>query len=212
MPVTGAGAGAAMVRGRRSRGATARRAASPCCSGRGLREAGRAHLGLVRPAPRASRAAAASARPRGGSTRPSGAGRRRPPRGASCRRSPPRGRGSRLVARAARFARSRSSRRAPLRGLGREPLVLRRRAREPVDAGHGLVERGRAEDHRDRIGLALDVEVAEEDGDALCDASSERRTISVSRRASASARASAAERASSRACSAWARASADSAA
>ncbi len=53
-----------------------------------------------------------------------------------------------------------------LRRRGREALVLRRRACEPVDPGHDLVERGRAEDHGERVGLALDIEVAEENGDS----------------------------------------------
>ena len=104
----------------------------------------------------------------------------------------------------------------PLALLGRfprEPLVLRRRAGETVDARHDLLERGRAEDHRDRIGLTLDVELlAGARAIRRCDASSERRTISVRSVASASAWASSLERASRRACSACARASDASAA
>ena len=35
----------------------------------------------------------------------------------------------------------------------------------PVDPGHDLVDRGRAQDHRDRVGLALDVELAQQGAD-----------------------------------------------
>ena len=50
-----------------------------------------------------------------------------------------------------------------LPGLDPEPFVQRRCARESLYSCHRLVERGRAQDHGDRVGLALDVQFTEED-------------------------------------------------
>ncbi len=46
--------------------------------------------------------------------------------------------------------------------LGAQAPVLGGRARQAVDAGHRLVERGRAENDGDRVGLALDVQRPQE--------------------------------------------------
>ena len=142
----------------------------------------RSLLGLAAPAPGGRRAAARSARPpadRRDGLALTRDGRREPRR--------PGAGGARALSSASAARRGRPaapSRLRPFRLPRAQPLVLRRRARQAFDAGHRLVERGRTENHGDRVGLALDVQLAEQAGDPRCDASSERRTISVRRVAS----------------------------
>ena len=166
MPVGGAGgAGASGAAGAASAaacgGASVLRAAAACGDVR------RALLGLRAPAPAARPAAAPSAT---GASAALAIVSRCPATAAASRSAPARA-SVRARSRRARWAaRSRAQPREPPRPLlrlGAEPLVLRRRAREALDPRHRLVERGRAEDHGDRVGLALDVEVAEERRDAL---------------------------------------------